>query len=117
MTHDDVQRWLDHYVAAWRSYDPDQIADLFSRDATYAYQPWAEPLRGSSAIVADWLKEPDEPDSWQADYRPLLVAGNRATATGETRYRGGKTYRNLFVLTFDDAGRCTDFVEWYMLSR
>ena len=29
MTHDDVQAWLDRYIAAWRSYDPEAIGDLF----------------------------------------------------------------------------------------
>jgi hypothetical protein len=33
-----VAAWLDAYVAAWRSYDPDAIGALFSKDATYAYQ-------------------------------------------------------------------------------
>ena len=32
MTRDDVQRWLDRYVEAWRSYDPDAIGDLFAED-------------------------------------------------------------------------------------
>ena len=53
MTHDDVQRWLDRYVAAWRSYDVDEIGDLFAADAVYRYHPWDEdPVRGREAIVA-----------------------------------------------------------------
>ncbi len=35
-------------------------------------------------------------------------------ATGETRYRDGRMYSNLFELTFDDAGQCSRFVEWYV---
>ena len=115
MTHDDLQIWLDRYVDAWRTSGPTTIAALFSTEATYAYQPWATPLRGRDAIVADWLKEPDEPDSWEAEYRPLTIEGDRATAIGTTRYANGKTFHNLFVMTFNGAGECTDFVEWYML--
>ena len=116
MTHEELQRWLDAYLAAWRSFDRDEIAALFSDDATYAYQPWAEPLRGRPAIVADWLDDPDDPGSWEADYRPLAVEGNRAMATGQTRYADGKTFWNLFVMAFNDDGQCTEFVEWYMLQ-
>jgi hypothetical protein len=36
LTHDDVQRWLDAYVDAWRTYDPAAIGALFAEDATYA---------------------------------------------------------------------------------
>jgi SnoaL-like domain len=110
-----LQAWLDAYVEAWRTYDGDAIGELFSADASYAYHPYdAEPLRGRDAIVASWTGEPDEPGSWEAAYRPLLVAADRAVATGETRYAEGRTYSNLFVLRFDSDGRCAEFVEWYM---
>lgn len=113
MTEDDVQRWLDDYVAAWRSYDPDAIGDLFTPDATYGFNPWDEPITGRSAIVAWWRNDQDEPGSWEASYRPFMVEGTRALATGETRYQDGKAYSNMFALTFTD-DRCRSFVEWYM---
>jgi ketosteroid isomerase-like protein len=112
---EDVQAWLDAYVAAWRSYDPDAIADLFSADASYAYHPYdAEPLRGRDAIVESWLSERDEPGSWEASYAPLLIDGDRAVATGESRYADGRTFSNLYVMRFDADGRCSEFVEWFM---
>jgi hypothetical protein len=114
MTPEEVQGWLDAYIAAWRSNDPVEIADLFAEDATYAYNPWDEPIRGVAEIVKWWLSDPDEPDSWEAEYRPFLVSGNRAIVIGETRYANDKVYVNLWPLTFDDDGRCAEFVEWYM---
>ena len=54
------------------------------------------------AIVADWLDERDEPGSWEAAYRPLLITNDRAMATGETRYADGKVFSNLFVLSVDE---------------
>ena len=114
LTGEQLQTWLDAYVAAWRSYDRDAIGELFSADATYAYHPYDEPLRGRDAIVAEWVDEPDEPGSWEARYRPLLIDGDRAAATGETRYADGQTFSNLFVLRFDADGRCRQFVEWFM---
>jgi hypothetical protein len=118
MRHDDVQAWLDAYVEAWRTYDPTSIAALFTEDATYAYHPWDEGeelVRGRDAIVANWLEELDQPGSWEAQYRPLLVEGERAVATGTTNYAGGDTYWNLWVLRFGEDGRCVEYVEWYMV--
>jgi ketosteroid isomerase-like protein len=114
VTAESVQAWLDAYVEAWRTYDRDAIGRLFADDATYAYHPYDEPLRGRGAIVASWLDEPDEAGSWEASYRPLLVDGERAVATGQTRYAEGRVYSNLYVMRFDADGRCAEFVEWYM---
>ena len=115
ISREQVQRWLDDYVAAWRSYDEDAIHALFAPDASYAYHPYDEPLRGPDAIAAAWLADRDEPGSWEASFAPALIEGNAAIATGETRYAGAEgTYSNLFELEFDDDGRCTRFVEWYI---
>ena len=114
LTREHVQRWLDDYVAAWRSYDADEIRALFSPDASYAYHPWDEPLQGADAVVASWLENRDEPGSWAASYGPALIDGNAATARGETRYTDGHHFFNLFELEFDDEGRCSRFTEWYL---
>ncbi len=118
MTHDGVQAWIDAYVQAWRTYDPADIAALFTENATYAYHPWDEGeavVRGRDAIVADWLEEQDPPDSWEAQYKPLMVEGDQAVATGTTRYAEGKTYYNLWVLRLTEGGACAEFVEWFMV--
>ena len=109
-----VQAWLNAYLDAWRGNEPEAIGALFSEDATYAYNPWDEPVRRREAIVVDWLKEPDEPDAWRAEYRPILVEGRRSVVTGVTRYVDDGTYSNLFVIDFDDEGKCRAFTEWYM---
>ena len=115
MTRSEVQAWLDRYVDAWRSYDADAIGELFSADATYAYHPYDDPpLQGRDAIVADWRGDPDAPGSWEAHYEVSLIDGDRAIATGETRYTNGRTFSNLFELRFDDAGRCASYVEWFI---
>jgi len=114
VTRERVQAWLDAYLEAWRSYDPGAIGDLFSTDVAYAYSPYDEPVRGREALVADWLKERDEPGSWEARYAPLLIDGDRAVATGETTYSNGRRYSNLYVLRFDGDGRCSELTEWFM---
>jgi hypothetical protein len=124
MNRESVQVWLNKYVEAWRTYDPEQIADLFSEDALYFYSPFDEhvPVRGRDAIVADWRKEPDAADSWEARYIPVAVEGNVGVAQGRTRYFNSdgtikREFDNIFVLHFDEAGRCARFTEWFMQPR
>jgi ketosteroid isomerase-like protein len=118
-----VTKWLQDYVAAWKSYDPAAIGALFSEDARYRYNPYDEPLRGREAIVASWLEGRDTPNTYDAEYKPIAINGNTAVTQGRTLYYkpDGKTldrqFDNIFVLEFDDAGRCTDFCEWYMEPR
>ena len=113
-----LQRWLDDYVAAWRSNDAAAIGELFTADAEYRYHPADEPVFGRDAIVASWLEEPDEPGTWDAWYEPFAVEGARGVATGVSTYfdpdgSPDRVYDNVFVLEFDDEGRCTSFTEWF----
>jgi uncharacterized protein (TIGR02246 family) len=121
MTREGVQAWLDAYVSAWRSYDREAIADLFSADASYRYHPYDEPERGREAIVEAWLSPEarDEPDTYEARYEPVAVDGDTAVAIGTSTYFGAdgsveKVYDNCFVMRFDAEGRCRDFTEWFM---
>jgi ketosteroid isomerase-like protein len=124
MTHDDVQRWLDRYIEAWRANDATAIEPLFTEDAVYGYRPWdseGHTVRGRDAIVGSWLEEPDAPDSWDARYEPWAVEGNRAVAVGWSRYHATadepeRTYHNAYLMEFDGEGRCSSFHEFYMLE-
>ena len=120
MTHDDANRWLQAYVAAWRSYDPAAIADLFAEDATYRYHPWDDPLEGRDAIVADWLANKDDPGAWEASYAAWAVEGDRVVATGTSRYDdsdGKRLYHNVFLIIFDGDGRCREFTEIFETEK
>lgn len=122
LTEAQVQAWLDRYVAAWRSGDQAQIAELFSEDATYRYNPYDEPVRGRSQIVKSWLGD-GEPEVFDAAYHVLAVNGDLAIAHGEsiyydsTRTHVEARYDNIFVLRFDEDGQCRDFTEWFMEPR
>lgn len=116
-----VTRWLQAYSRAWETYDPAAIADLFSEDATYSYGPFHEPVRGRDAIVASWLEDRDPAGTYEGSYRTIAVDGHLAVANGRSRYyKDGsraelvREYDNVFVMRFDDAGRCTSFSEWYI---
>jgi hypothetical protein len=125
--HSSAQTWLDRYVEAWKSYDPDDIAALFSDDVRYRYYPHADWVVGRDAVVASWLGEAsdaqassrDEPGTYDASYSPIAVDGAIVVATGTSTYTdapGGQVtqvFDNCFVMRFDDQGRCSEFTEYY----
>lgn len=127
MDHDDAQDWLDRYVAAWKSYDADEIAALFSEDVRYRYYPYADWVVGRDAVVASWVAEGpdaqgstrDDPGTYDATYTPVAVDGEVVVATGSTTYTdspGGaatQVFDNCFVMRFDEQGRCREFTEYY----
>ena len=123
MDHAAFKSWLDRYVDAWRLLDPIAIGDLFSLDVRYAFDPFGEAVVGRAAVVAAWRADPDEPGSWEADYKVLAIEGDTFVAHGRTRYltddRSGveREFANVFVCRFDDEGRCREFTEWYMRRR
>jgi SnoaL-like domain len=123
-----AQEWLDHYVAAWKSYESGAIAALFSEDVAYRYHPYDEPIVGRDAVVASWLGESgsddastrDDPGTYDAAYSPVAVDGDVVVASGTSSYRDTpdgpvvRVFHNCFVIRFDAAGRCRELTEYYM---
>lgn len=128
MNRADAQAWLDRYVAAWLSYDANDIAALFTEDVVYRYHPYDDPLVGQEAVVASWLGESDSedastrdaPGTYAARYEPVAVDGDVVVATGTSTYREQpegpivRVYDNCFVMRFAGEGRCEEFTEYYL---
>lgn len=119
LTRDQFASWLDRYIAAWRSGEADDIADLFSEDVTYSQTGGQTVIEGREAVVRDWLEESYEPDlSWEAAYEPLAIEAEVCVGVGSTRYLredgSREDFSNIFVCRFDDEGRCHDLREWWM---
>jgi ketosteroid isomerase-like protein len=119
-----VVEWLEAYVTAWKSYSPEAIGALFTDDAIYFFHPFEEPVRGRKAIVESWLKDQDPPGTFEATYAPIAVDGDIAVVQGRSRYFKDSTrseltrqWDNVFVIEFDDAGRCRSFSEWFVAPR
>jgi ketosteroid isomerase-like protein len=121
MDRAEVTRWLERYVAAWKSYDRGAIGELFSEDAEYRYHPYDDPVRGRGDIVSSWFDDQDEPGTYDGRYEPIAVDGDVAVATGTSTYRSAegkveRVYHNAYVMRFDGEGRCRSFTEWFMLQ-
>jgi uncharacterized protein (TIGR02246 family) len=130
ITHETVQAWLDAYERAWETYDPDQIAALFSDDAEYRWHPADEPVAGRDEIVRAWVapegneSSRDTPGTYLGEYRPYAVDGHRAVAIGTSTYwtdasrsKVERVYYNNWLLEFEDDGRCSSFTEYWMSPR
>ena len=91
MDRDAAQAWLDRYVEAWKSYEPEAIAALFSADVEYRYHPYDQPVAGRDAVVSSWLGEGDAspdasardtPGTYDARYTPVASTATRSSRPG-----------------------------------
>jgi hypothetical protein len=107
--------WMEAYLEAWTSNDEHDIAALFTPDAVYDPQTAHGEQHGLAEIVEWWQDIDDKPNNWDFEWMPLVETEDIAVVTGRTRYLSPPaTYRNLFVIRFDEDGRCTDFTEWWI---
>jgi len=116
-----VQAWLDAYLAAWKSYDREQIAALYADDVTCRYHPYDEPIVGREAVVESWFgvgegaPGQDEEGTYDGAYIVAAIEGDLAVVTGTSVYTDpAVVYENCWLIRFDDKVRCVDFVEWFM---
>jgi ketosteroid isomerase-like protein len=110
-----VASWVGAYETAWRSAGVAALNELFTPDAVYRQGPYREPVVGLEAIAAMWERErsgPDEVFTMTAD--TVAVEADTAVVWVEVAY-GRPTnaeFRDLWVMRFDDDGRCESFEEW-----
>lgn len=121
ITRERAQAWLDSYVAAWKQYDERAIRDLFADGVVYQPHPFQAALNGRDTVTAWWLESKDEPNTYSADYKIVLVDGDRAIGEGRSYYfpanqpdKVEHEYANVFFLTFDTQGLCTEYREYYV---
>ena len=110
-----VSRWLAGYEAAWRSPGTEDLAGLFTADATYLQSPYHQPLAGLDAIRRMWEAEREGPDEvFTLATEILAVDGPLAVVRAEVGYGDPlvQEYRDLWVIRFACDGRSTWFEEW-----
>lgn len=111
--------WLERYRAAWENGAPDAATALFAPDAVYAETPFAAPLRGRAAIRAYWREGAEQAQrEIRFRYRIEAVAGAVGLCHWHctfTRTDSGERVEldGIFRCTFDAAGLCTRFDEWW----
>ena len=105
--------WLLRYEAAWRTPGTAALQELFTEDLTYVTSPWASPIRGLASLGRFWdaaRRGPDE--GFRVQSEVVAVDGRRAVVRVHVDYDDGQRWRDLWLLTLDDRGRCEHFEEW-----
>ena len=107
--------WLDEYERAWRAVGTDALQRLFTANASYQQSPYDDPLIGLDAISDMWEREREGPDEQFTMDREIVAVDGAAAVVRVAVYYAGpppREYRDLWVIRFDEAGRCEAFEEW-----
>ena len=114
-----MNSWMDKYLRAWTTNEPDDIRALFTEDAVYNDRPNTEKRwNGHEEIVQAWADAGDKPEDWTFEWNLLGQDGDTAFVQGLTTYLNGHpTYDNLWVIRFAEDGRAREFTEWYMARK
>jgi ketosteroid isomerase-like protein len=111
---DAITGWMNGYLKAWESNDPEDIRAIFTEDATYRTQPYGAPWRGHQEIIDGWTEAGDTPGNHRFEWHVLAIAGDLAFVQGETIYPDSSDYSNLWVIRLAADGRASDFTEWWV---
>ena len=115
MEYRDVQAWIEGYVQAWNTNDPEDIGRIFAPEAQYYTAPYRQPWAGREQIILGWLGRKDDPGTFEFRYQILGVDQKTGFVRGWTKYFSPpKQYSNLWVVRLNEQGQCEEFVEWWM---
>lgn len=114
-----IESWLSAYRHAWETDDPDDVAALFSEDATYSPWPFSKSWEGRDTIVAKWIERGDSKNPWRFDSEVLAVEGDTGVIKGLTTYPAHDdepedAYSNIWVVQLAPDGRARSFAEWWV---
>ncbi len=116
MDRSQLQDWIREYERAWRAAGATAVRELFAEGASYSTGPYEKPHVGLEAIAKMWEAErlggPDEDFSMTSEI--VAVEGDTGVARVQVNYGPPREqeYRDLWVVTLDADGRCTQFEEW-----
>jgi len=118
-----IDRWLDGYLAAWRSDDRAAVEALFTEDSAYFTAPYRSKL-SREALVEYWLGENESQLAWSAEYRVLAREGDLYVVGVVVRYPDGEdgaspalVYHDIWLITLASDGRAEQFVEYFMAEE
>ena len=108
---------LERYKAAWESFDGDAWVDLFTEDAEYHEDPFAEPLTGHNALRAYLLEQAGTQRDVDFTVERHWVSGSTVLAAWHvawTERADGRLVRWAGFMAADVAsdGRISRFREW-----
>ena len=111
-----VSGWLEAYKVAWETKDADAAAALFTEDASYREEPYAEAFTGRQGVHDYWTRVTATQEDIDFRYGTPVVDGARAAAEWWVTMRNGGadvTLAGEFLLVFDDDGLCRELREYW----
>jgi hypothetical protein len=115
MQQEQLRQWMEAYIRAWTSNDPQDIGQLFTQEGFYYTAPYREPWQGRQQIVQGWLGRKDDPEDFEFRYEILGNSESTGFVRGWTTYHEPpRSYSNLWVIRLDETGQCEEFIEWWM---
>ena len=109
----DVEAWLAAYEQAWRTRGAASLGELFTEHASYRMSPYEKSLTGLKEIAEIWEAEREgagEPFTMKSAL--VALEDNTAVVRVEVSYERSTDYRDLWVISLDEHGRCSSFEEW-----
>jgi hypothetical protein len=118
VTRDELSGWVEAYERAWRTPGTDALRELFAEDASYQTAPYLEPYRGLAAIEEVWEREREGPDErFTLRWEIVAVDADTGVVRTEVSYEESRQeFRNIWIVRFDDSGRCAHFEEWFFAA-
>lgn len=116
-TPGDAHDLLDGFKRGWESRQPDIIVELFSDDADYRADPFAEPLAGSVEIRRHWNEVCASQVHVDFDAERIWVSGSTVLASWHAAFTRRTTAervraRGFMTLELDDRGSVMRFRGW-----
>jgi hypothetical protein len=113
LTKKNVDTWVAKYLTAWTTCAPADIEALFTADAEQHERPYETDWIGRDEIVEGWQSRAQwQEGGWSFDWDLLKIAGDTFVLSGTGTYTELGTFDNLWVVTLDDDGRCSEFRMW-----
>jgi hypothetical protein len=114
------EEWIERYRRAWETADADEVAELFTPDASYRSSVFREPFLGGEAIRQYWLRGAGTQREIVVRMgRPVETAARMAVEWWTTMIdpeEGEMTLPGCLLLRFAADGRCQDLWEYWQVQ-
>lgn len=115
-----IDAWLEAYGRAWETRDPAAAAALFTDDATYLEEPYAEPFMGRTGVHDYWARVTSTQEDVTFRHGTPIADGDRAAVEWWVTLRNGGvdvTLAGEFWLRFGAEGLCRELREYWHFSE
>lgn len=110
------EEWAEQYRQCWETADADAVRELFTPDATYRSDIFAEPHRGRDGIEAYWRSVTEPQSNVSVRMGRPIVGDERVAVEWWTQMDidgEPSTLPGCLLLRFDADGLCTELEEYF----